>query len=936
MVDKALLRSKIKELTEIYEKNKGRAESERDVCRVFIEPLFEALDWKVRSLDEVQEQKNQPQGRPDYIFYLNGSIAFYLEAKKFKVLDEEDIKQALNYARNKGKRWAVLSNFEETVILICDTQESSLQQHIFRRISYQNLESNIDDLLLLSKDSFKNNTIDKKAEEDGRIKKTIKIDKELLDDILKWQEMLTKSIKDNNKKEYEKEVLQEIVQILLNRIIFIRTAEDRKNEARSDETIKSILNVYEQFSNISIRNRINRLFEEYDEIYDSKLFTYEENNFKNRHECEKVEIDNKTYHKILKGTYDKNKIYSYRFDAIDADVLGSMYEKYIGSIQEYRKKQGIYYTPTWVVNYIVNNTLGSFIENGTKANIEKVKVLDMACGSGSFLLKAYDVFDEYYKSNLKKYLQSGLDLKSDATKITQRTKILKEHIFGVDLDIKAVEIAQLNLLLKIAETRYRLPDLRNNIKQGNSLIEDKDIVEENLIFNWDEQFNDKFDIIIGNPPYFDIRTLSQKEQLYFKNSERWRDVYTRQADILYYFIINAIRNLKDGGILGFITSRYWLEATDANKLRKFILDNCTILKIIDFRDLQIFEGKANIHTLIIILQKVKKKNPSFDFTLLDSSKIEKEDLGKILNSKSLPKITIKQNTLSENNWIMLPEEENKIFNRIKDNGEKLSKVFHIGTGIQTGRDGVFVVNSDIINSNKIEKESLKRWIKNGDIDRYSITDNDLYVINGRIDFDITKYKHVTNYLESHKKDLSTRYEYIKKKCNLYQWSTVRELSLFNLNKKIICPYKADENRFCLIEDEIYFSKDVYQLIKLDNIKEDYEYFLALLNSNLLEFYFKRYAKKMGSIVEFYAEPLLEMPLRRIDFNLKSDKQIYEQIIELVPKINKLSIKESKITVNDDSKQTIIRNKRALLEKLDKIICKLYGLNDKETQFVLES
>jgi adenine-specific DNA-methyltransferase len=258
---------------------------------------------------------------------LNGSIAFYLEAKKVQELTEKDLKQAVNYARSKNKRWAVLSNFKETIILLGDIKETSIIKHVFRRISYTELESNIDDLLLLSKEGFLTVNIEKKAQDEGRVKKVVKM---LLNDILNWRQKIISSIKKNSNKEYSKEELEEIVQILLNRIIFIRTAEDRKHEAKPDETIRGILNQYEKDKSISIKDRLNKLFKQYDEVYDSKLFTYDELNPQKRHECERVEIDNSTYYKVLKETYHKDEIYTYQFNEIDADILGSMYEMYIG------------------------------------------------------------------------------------------------------------------------------------------------------------------------------------------------------------------------------------------------------------------------------------------------------------------------------------------------------------------------------------------------------------------------------------------------------------------------------------------------------------------------------------------------------------------------------------------------------------------------------
>ena len=165
--------NEIRLLTDDFVKNEHLPKSERDVCRVYVEPLFAKLGWNFRDLKEVKEQVHQPEGKPDYIFYLNGSIAFYLETKKVKEITPTDLKQAVNYGRSKNKRWAVISNFKETIILICDVKETSILKHVFKRISYSEFERNVENLLLLSKESFQNGLIEEKAQEDGRVKKLV-------------------------------------------------------------------------------------------------------------------------------------------------------------------------------------------------------------------------------------------------------------------------------------------------------------------------------------------------------------------------------------------------------------------------------------------------------------------------------------------------------------------------------------------------------------------------------------------------------------------------------------------------------------------------------------------------------------------------------------------------------------------------------------------
>lgn len=202
-------------------------------------------------------------------------------------------------------------------------------------------------------------------------------------------------------------------------------------------------------------NEVREIYVYFDKLYNSKIFA--------KHLCDEMEIDSEVLYEIIEGLhFTKDRSISYDFSAIEADVLGNIYEQYLGHIlkktaktakltesQMHRKEQGIFYTPTYIVDYIVRNTLGKILED-KKIDVEKISILDPACGSGSFLIKAFDILNEYYKND-KDYSQTRLDVNTENSIYTRKIQILQNHIFGVDLDKQAVEVAQLNLLLKIAE-----------------------------------------------------------------------------------------------------------------------------------------------------------------------------------------------------------------------------------------------------------------------------------------------------------------------------------------------------------------------------------------------------------------------------------------------------------------------------------------------------
>lgn len=245
----------------------------------------------------------------------------------------------------------------------------------------------------------------------------------------------------------------------------------------------------------------------------------------------------------------------------------------------HRKQQGIYYTPTHIVEYIVRNTVGEKLK-GKRIKVDELKIIDPACGSGSFLLKTFDILSEHVSKKEGKTQQAKFeDAYSGNIKILKRkTELLKNCIFGVDLDLQAVEIAQLNLLLKLAEKRHRLPTLLENIKRGNSLIPDSSIVGD-VAFDWHNEFkdvfdNDNFDIVIGNPPYG--AELSKEEREYISINYPTAKSYKNSALV---FIELAYNLTKKGGYIGLIVPKSLAFSQRWHDCRELIKKD--LIKIVD-------------------------------------------------------------------------------------------------------------------------------------------------------------------------------------------------------------------------------------------------------------------------------------------------------------------------------------------------------------------
>lgn len=576
----------------------------------FILPLFEALGWDINNKYEVSSEEQQSGGRVDHGFYLNGRAKFYLEAKSLKVdLDREEFaKQAIRYSWNKGVTWAILTDFEGLKVFNAQVISESLGNKLFFEIKWDEYLNRIDQLSLLSRDSMSNGLLDKEAEKYGKKLKMISVGASLYKDLKECRDILTKSLSIWNPK-VDGDLLDEGVQKLLDRLIFIRVVEDRGVE--EEILIPMIRQWKPNKGQVTLFKTMISKFRELDEIYNSNLFS--------PHPFEDWAEFNNDTEKVVEILYGKKGYYEYDFKVIPSDVLGAVYENYLGyrlskskkglSINKdsgKRKEQGIYYTPSYIVDYIVENALKPVLDTCTGVEqLKKIKVLDPACGSGSFLIKALDMI-------YKKYVEFGYNNDEENTKI----QILSENIYGVDLDHQAIEIARLNLLISTLKQKIKLPSLTKNIKNGNSLISGTDEelkkyfgnnFRDKKPFNWEQEFPEVFkqggfDVIIGNPPYINSRNLDGSDKNFlgvnFKSASDQYDLYS-------LFVEKSINLLHTRGCLGFIIPNKFLVTKYGLALRKYIIENSVLTAYKDCSTENVFM-EANVYPVVIVLKKETK------------------------------------------------------------------------------------------------------------------------------------------------------------------------------------------------------------------------------------------------------------------------------------------------------------------------------------------
>ena len=880
-MDKESAKQAVQVLVEKYDKvvSEGRDSKykEEETKKDFIIPLFRALGWDVENSSEVTAEEKVSKKRVDYGFRINGIPKFFLEAKSFKEeLDTRKyIDQAINYSWHKACTWAVLTNFESVKIFNAELKTEHPWQSQLKVIHCREFLQRFDELWLLSRESFEQGLIDKEAEKWGKKTKKSPVDKQLLADFTRFRELLSKNItKLNQSLNLTEEELDESIQRILDRLIFIRTCEDRELEAK---TLISNLREWESKGRGQLIKSLRGVFAYFDK-YNSRIFV--------NHLSDRLEIDNDVLHEIIEGLYHtKDNSVFYDFSAIDADVLGTIYEQYLSHILKktekrakltqnnaHRKEQGIYYTPPYIVDYIVRNSLGEPLKN-KRINVETIKILDPACGSGSFLIKAFDVLNEYYHKNDKDYDQTQLDLNTGLT-FTRKVKILQDNIFGVDLDKQAVEIAQLNLLLKITEKEQSLPLLEQNIKNGNSLIEDERLAGDKA-FNWKEEFKQimevgGFDVVIGNPPYFNIKSDSELRYL-----SDFRFLSKGVVNSSALFVKRAIDLLKPNGYLGFIIPKSFAYVDSWKPLRDFLYDNAQFVKIVD-----VSKAFADVllEQVIIIVKKQKPKKSELVEVVSD------------FNSPNQNIYHVEYGQFISNNTIVFSSniDEKKLFEKICKNSVMLGEISENFRGIGAQR----VVSAYVSGSERI--------LSGKEIQRYLINNYHNYFISRE---------------------------------NLNAFKKVDKLR----QPKIMCQNIVAHVRNHIKITGAYDATGILNLDTVNNIVITNsrflpKYILGLLNSKLISYFTYNFIySKAIRTMHFDGNYSGKIPIKDIPTESQRDfEAIVDRLLSLNSRLTKIGAKET-----DDVKK--IRNDIAeLVKDLDFKIYELYDLETGEITAIEKS
>lgn len=775
--------------------------NETQLRREFLDPFFKALGWDIDNSqgapeaykDVVHEDVIKIAGRskaPDYSFRIGGVRKFFLEAKKPALNLREDPSPAFQlrrYAWSAHLPISVLSDFEEFVVYDCrvrptKTDKSSTARYLY--LSCDDYDSKWEELEhLFSRESVLRGVLDDLLDTAGEKKGTATVDDAFLSDIENWRRLLAQNIATRNRSLSQVEV-NFAVQKTIDRIIFLRICESRGIE--TSLTLQSLMN------GGNIYTRMLEHYRQADDKYNSGLFHFREE--KDRAEAPdrlsmRLAIDDSPLKSIIGGLYYPES--PYEFSVLPADILGHVYEQFLGKVvrltkghhavvedkPEIKKAGGVYYTPTYIVDFIVRHTVGVLVKNMSPAQVIRLRILDPSCGSGSFLIGVYqfllDWYRDYYVANgPDKHKKVLYQVSGGVWRLTtsERKRILLKNIYGVDVDSQAVEVAKLSLLLKVLEGESEesinrqlrlfheraLPDLGENIICGNSLI-GSDYIKPTLfpdpavggtnVFDWDVAFpkvlaQGGFDTIIGNPPWG--ADFEAEELAYLR--KRHKEAVARTVDSYIYFESKALSLAKKRQYVGFIVPGTILNQTDVTPLRRILLKRglSAVLNL----GKEIFTRKV-LNTSAIVISGPEESRGKIlvgDFSRLPL--VERK--GALASPREVPRKEWERQVFADPHATFFVGQDRgpAILNRLRANLGVVSDV--VPDGIQRGVTpdvvDAHVVPVDDVAREKLESGILKKSIGGSQIKSYEPWMVDQYIIYATRKTDISKYPQVMSRL----------------------------------------------------------------------------------------------------------------------------------------------------------------------------------------------
>jgi len=974
-----------------YYKDSKNAYNEHS-CRIeYIDPLLNYLGWDVANKkglapqyrEVIAENYSTQTDRPDYSLTLRGVTKFFVEAKKpsvdiFRVA--EPAFQARKYGWNAKHKIVVLTNFEYLIIydatfLPKEDENSSVAR--YRTYHYTEYVTKIDEITsLISRDTVYSGGYDAYFSERlfGKDNQKQQVDNLFLTQINQWRVSLSNELYNKHEKYRSLEILNDVVQEFINQIVFLRICEDKNLPLY--HSLQDTIDSPDQ-----LHKKLEELFRAADKRYNSGMFMGEYIVF---------DLNSETIADMLRGLYYPQS--PYLFNIIEPNILGKIYEMFLTeqlvvseneTIALGKKKdcvnRSVVTTPTEIVKYMVEKTMSCLCKGKTPKEITSLRIADIACGSGIFLEEVFSYLQSYcvswYIENNKGHL---IEIGNGRYKLplVEKKELLCSCVFGIDIDIHAVEVAKFSLLIKLIEDETApsvadvipiLPDLSTNIYHGNALVGSEELTnqrvtqEQHLVlvpFNWDEiEKVNEFDVIIGNPPYVNTEGMhsllpSVEFDIYKKNYVSAH----KQFDKYFIFLERAIQKVKDNGYVCFIVPNKFFKIGAGEKLRQLIAEQSLLVSLDDFGDAQLFEDKT-IYSSIVLLQK--DRHGEFSYSSVDSADRlwAGEDISTImLNSTMLSgtpwRLTTDfelQTLLKQLDKVSVPLSDHaEIFNGIQTSAERPKPIYWFSAEEITGeKEEKYQISKDG-NSYWIEKAILKPYFKptrksEKGLNSYSILNTDKLIIfpydeSGRlIPIDIIQYRFpgAYEYLEAH-------YDRLVPKCvspdgtrdvpnatadTWYQYGRTQALTAFINTPKLIVGVLSQEPMYAFDNKNMLIASGGTAGYCAVSHKEGSPYALEYIQAWLANPYTERILRITGSDFEggFVARGtfvLTDLPFIELDLSDKEQKGLHDNVVELTRKIYEINDNLAS-DLPKSSESVLLRQKKSLIEEIEGLIAKVY-------------
>ena len=945
----------------------------------FLNKFFNALGWDVENnqnlppsfREVITEDRVHVEGRtkfPDYAFRLkNGSRQFFVESKKPAVnisTHADSAFQLRRYGWSADIGINILSSFEFMSVYDCSSKPLETEPATYALLKIIHFEKYLEEF------DFIWNLFSREAVLEGSLtnfklaknkKGSSSVDNEFLTSLDEWRSTLAESIFKSNK--IEEFQLNYVVQKIIDQIIFLRIAEDRDIEPYGAlKNLSDSKNAYQDF--LDICSKAN-------DKYNSGLFSLDDY-------FETLKINNKDFLGIIEELYFP--VSPYEFSVLPLDILGKAYEQFLGKVivvddkknklsvtekPEVKKAGGVFYTPKYIVESIVKDTLGVLIENKTPEEVAKIKVLDPSCGSGTFLITAYEYLlnwhKGYYEShNPKMTKKIREEILTPQGELTTKFKgrILLNNIYGIDVDRNAVEVTKLSLLLKCLEGENKeslkaqmslfhervLPTLDQNIVSGNSLV-DFDIyglsadLESDLrikrkinAFNWETSFKNVFSesggfqVVIGNPPYVRQELFTELKPYLSAKYEVFHGI----ADLYTYFFEKSYNIMAADGVFSIIVANKWFRTNYGEQLRKW-LKKVRIDYIKDFGDLPVFKDVTTYPCIV----KITKANPTKNFLFSDLIKL---GIKNPKDHETVNGIEVEVNGLNDKGWLLADKICLKVIEEINKKSVSLHKYVNgkVHYGIKTGLNEAFVIDKEvaeeILGSSKDYKEFVVPFLIGREVKEYSKPEAASYLIFipkgwtkkkfGDLDEDAAfkKFKKALPLIATHLEEFQEAAE-ARSDQGEYWWE-LRACDYYEAFKsnKIIYPNILKRPEFTYDTSKLFTNQKCF-IIPTEDL-----FLLGVLNSELSFFWFEMYLPKLrGGFYEPNYAVFKNFPVLIIDQKNAKLQEEKDKIINCVKKI---------IDLNGKSK-----NKEAKSEclyytnEINKSVYKIYGISEFDSKHI---